>query len=415
MDISGKQLEQACKAFNSVFNYSELEQFLCFRFDKDVKEIAPSNADFPSVCFNLARQAERDGWFVDLIREAADFKQGNPKFNDLARALQIRILDPNSDARPTVPKAQRSDTSDPLTMVEDFRRDLEGIKADQSWRREDYEHQLERLKSSLPRLRKQTRLLAPKRGKDLKQSVLLELELADAIKDAQDSIDAFELCLNYLLDSPYRRGILDRTRYVQWYRSRSTQISERLRKLQLLGINPEESDEKDVAPEVTAVSLSIFIRRLRRSYSTDAPQLDERGPVMTVYSGIDTSLNAIIEYLNSTDVEEECNIRLIRELLINVREFTEYTASALRRLPSVPDDEPLLPLGEGTRLRGLCNEAIDSLALYNRINHELITDWEVAALAGVRERTIEPGLYEARRNFLERLIELQRRVAELKY
>jgi hypothetical protein len=415
MEVGGKQIEQACQAFLSAFDYAQLERFLYFRFEKELGEIAPSNSDLQVVCYKLVRQAEKGSWFVDLIREATDYDRGNKKLNDLARDLHIKISDPNSATRPALPNLKGSDTSGPLTIVEDFRRDLEKIKADQSWRREDYEHQLELLKASLPRLRKQTRLLAPKHGTDLKQSVLLELQLADAIKDALDSIDAFELCLNYLLDSPYRRGILDRTRYVQWYRSRSTKISEYLGNLQLLGINPEESDGKDVTPEVAAVSLSMFIRRLRKSYSTDAPQLDERGPVMTVYSGIDASLDAVIEYLNGTDVPEECNIVLIRELLINVREFIEYTASALRQLPSVPEDEPLLPLGEGTRLQELCIEAVDGLDLYNRINHALISSWEEAALAGVSDRTIDPGLYEARRRFIVKLTDLQRRVAALKY
>ncbi len=416
MELSGEQVEQACQAILSAFDYPQLEQFLYFRFKKkELGEIAPSQADFSSVCFKLVRQAERDGWLVDLIREAIDYKQGNAKLNELARDLRIEIADFNSTARSVAASTERPDTSDPLLFIEDFKRDLEEIPADQFWSSEDYEHELESLKSSLPRLRTQARLLVPQHGTDLKQSVLRELQLEDAIKDALNSINAFELCLNYLLDSPYSRGILDQTRYVQWFRSRSTEISERLGNLQRLGINPRESRAENASSEVTAISLSMFIKRLHESYVTDAPQLDERGPVMTVYSGIDASLNAVIEYLNGTDVPEQRNIRLIRELLINVGGFIEHTALAQRQLPSIPGNELLFPPGEGTRLRRICTEAVDSLDLYYRINHELITNWEEAALAGVGGRTVEPGLYQARRRFIGKLINLQRRIAALKY
>ena len=415
MEVSRKQVEQACQAFLSAFNYDQLDEFLYFKLEKELGEIAPSNAAFSSVCFKLVRQAEKDGWLVDLIRAAIDYKQGNPKLIDLARDLRIEIADTNSTAQSIAAGIKRPDTRDPLVVIEDFMRDLEEIPADQSWNSEDYEHELERLKTSLPRLRTKVRLLVSKHGTDLKQSVLLELQLEDTIEDALDGINAFELCLNYLLDSPYYRGILDQTRYVQWFRSRSAEIAERLSNLQHLGDNPRESGEEDASSEGTAVSLSVFIKRLRDSYLTDTAHLDERGPVMTAYSGIDASLNAVIEYLNGTDVPEQRNIKSIRELLINVGRFIEDTVLAQKQLPSMPRNEPLFPPSEGTRLQKICTEAVDSLDLYYRINRELISSWEEAVLSGVGGRSAEPGLYQARRRFIGKLINLQRRIAALKY
>ena len=414
VEVSRKQVEQACQAFLSAFNYDQLEEFLYFKLEKELGEIAPSNAAFSSVCFKLVRQAERDGWLVDLIRAAIDYKQGNPKLNDLAQELRIEI-DNNSTARSIAADTKRTDTRDPLVVIEDFIRDLKEIPADQSWNSEDYEHELERLETGLPGLRTKVRLLAPKNGTDLKQSVLLELQLEDAIENALDSINAFELCLSYLLDSPYSRGILDRTRYVQWFRSRSAEIVEGLSSLQHLGDNPRESAEKAASSEAAAASLSVFIERLRESHVTDAARLDERGSVMTTYSGIDASLNAVIEYLNGTDVPEQRNIKVIRELLINVSGFIEHTALAQKQPPPTPRNEPLFPPSEGTRLQKICTEAVDSLDLYYRINRELISSWEESVLSGVGGRTAEPGLYQARRRFIGKLINLQRRIAALKY
>jgi len=414
MEVTRQQVEQACQALRSAFDYSDLEQCLYFRLNRDLDKIAPTDVGFSTVCFRLVRQAEKDGWLEDLIRVAVQYKPKNTELMALARELRIEAADVNSTRRSAVPGSSGPDTGDPLLIIEDFTRDLEEIRSDQYWDSEEGADELEHLKSSLPRLRTQMRRLVPQSGMDLKQTALYELRFTDAIENALYSINALELCLNCLLD-PSSQDILGQTRYVQSFRSKKADVMERLSNLRLFGANPRGTREEGAPSKSIDISLSSFIRSLRESYASDAIQLSERRQLLTSYSGIDASLNAVTEYLNHTDVPEERNIRFIRDLLISAEGFIDHTALAQRQLPSMPESEPLFPPGEGTRLRRICSEAVDSLDLYYRINHEWISSWEETALRGVTRRITAQDLYQARRRFIEKLTNLQRRIAALSY
>jgi hypothetical protein len=414
MEVTREQVEQACQALRSAFDYSGLEECLYFRLQRDLDKIAPSDLGFSAVCFRLVRQAEKDGWLEELIRAAFHYKSGNTELKALARDLRIETADVNSTDHPATPDSTDSNTSDSLLIIEDFRRDLEEIRADQSWDSEEGADELERLKYRLPGLRRQVRRLVPRSGSDLKQSVLQELQFADAIGNALYSINALELCLNCLLDSS-SQDITNQTRYVQSFRSKRMDIEERLGNLRHLGANPRVTREENALSGNVNISLSGFIKDLQESYANNAIQLGERRQLLNSYSGIDASLHAVTEYLNATDIPEECNIRLIRDLLISTRSFIDHTVLAQRHLPVMPGSEPLLPPGEGTRLRRICNEAMDRLDLYYRINHEWMSGWEEAALSGTVRRFTAEDVYQARRCFIEKLANLQRRIAALSY
>jgi hypothetical protein len=414
MELTREQVEQACQALRSAFDYSRLEECLYFRLQRDLDKIAPSDVGFSTVCFRLVRQAEKDGWLEDLIRTAFQYNSGNADLKALARDLRIETADVNSTDRSTTADGADRDTSDSLLIIEDFRRDLEEIRADQSWDNEEGADELERLKYRLPGLRRQVCRLVPQSGTDLKKSVFQELQFADAIGNALYSINALELCLNCLLD-PSSQDITNQTRYVQSFRSKRMDITERLDNLRHLGANPRGTHEEDVLSGSIDISLSGFIRDLRESYASNAIQLSERRQLLNAYSGIDASLHAVTEYLNATDIPEERNIRLIRDLLVSTGSFIDHTVLAQRQLPVMPGSEPLPPPGEGTRLRRICNEAVDRLDLYYRINHEWISGWEEAALSGTVRRVAAEDVYQARRCFIGKLANLQRRIAALSY
>lgn len=183
MEVTRQQVEQACEALRSAFDYTDLEQCLYFRLQRDLDKIAPSDVGFSAVCFRLVRQADKDGWLEELIRAAVQYKSGNTELKALARDLRIGVADVNSTGRSVAPGGTRPDISDPLLIIEDFRRDLEETRADQAWDSEEGAEELERLKSGLPRLRTQVRRLIPQSGADLKQSALQELQFFDAVEN----------------------------------------------------------------------------------------------------------------------------------------------------------------------------------------------------------------------------------------
>ncbi len=415
MELTRQQVKQVWKAFLAAFDYAELEQLVYFQLERDLDEIASSHTDSSTVCFKLVRQAAKDGWLEDLIRAAVDNKPKNEKLKQLARDLHLEFGGTNSTAESIVLENAGPDTGDPLLIVGDFMNDLKEIPAEQSWNSEDYEHELESLQSRLPRLRTQVRSLVPQRGNDLEKSVLRELRFENAIEDALTVINAFEICVNCLLDSSRPQGILAQTRYVQWFRRKSRNVSDCLSLLQRLGDNPKTSRKEDTSSKLIDFSLFAFIQHLRGLHVSDANRLDERRQLLTTYSGIDACLNAVIEYLKGAAVPGENNIKLVRELLVNVGGFIEHTALAQKRLPSMPGSIPLFPPGEGTRLQKICDEALDGLDLYYRINHELISSWEEAALNGVAIRADARDLYRARRSLIGKLITLRRRIAALTY
>jgi Effector-associated domain 1 len=412
MGVSRQQVKQAWKAFLSAFDYPELERLLYF-LERDLNKIASSQVDFSSVCFELVREAEKDGWLEDLIHAAVDEKPRNEKLKQLVQDLGLDSQGANSVAGSIVHDNLEPDTSDPLLVIEDFRKDLEKIPAEQSWNTEEYEIELEGLQSWLPRLRTQSRSLVPQCGVGLEQSVLRELKFEDAFEDALTAINAFELCLNCLLDSSRPEGVLDQMRYVQWFRRKSRGISECLRKLQRLGANPGATDQDDRSSGIIYSTLSTLIQRLRNLNNNDASRLDERRQMLTADSGISPGLNAIIIYPERYRCTERENIELIRDLLVNVSGFIEHTVVTQKRFPSTPGSAPIFPQGEGIRLQKVCDEALDGLDLYNRINHELISSWEEVTPNGVAVRADPRDLYRARRVFIGKLGTLARRIAAL--
>lgn len=76
--LFGAQREALQKALMSaLFNRDELEQFLLFRLEKNLEEIARPGA-LPKVMFDVIQMAEAEGWTDDLIRKAVAYRPGNP-------------------------------------------------------------------------------------------------------------------------------------------------------------------------------------------------------------------------------------------------------------------------------------------------------------------------------------------------
>jgi len=87
IEFSASQQDQACEALRSAFDYSQLEQCLYFRLNRELDKIVPTDVGFSTVCFRLVRQAEKDGWLEDLIRVAVQYKPQNTKLALLKRDL----------------------------------------------------------------------------------------------------------------------------------------------------------------------------------------------------------------------------------------------------------------------------------------------------------------------------------------
>lgn len=417
MKVTRQQLEQVHEAFLDGFDYTELEQLLYFRLSRELDKIVSDRTNFSVVCFKLLREAEKGGWLEKLILAAIQKNPENEKIKLLALELRLETESNDSTGEQVVVEdrqdRQDPDTSDPLLVIEDFRKDLEKIPTDQSWSSEDYEQDLESLRSWLAKLPTQVRGLIPKRMNDLEQSVLCELRFEDAIEDVLTMINSFEICLNCLLDPSRRQSVPDQTRYVQSFRSKSRSISEGLSRLQHLGRTSSKAPSKEgVSSENIDLSLATFIRDLR-SLHVDARRLDERRRMLAADFGVGATLNAVIEYLRGSAVPAENNTQMIRELLLNTSGFIEHTALVQKRLPSVSEATPLFSPGEGARLQKICDEALDSLDLYCRINRELISNWEEAVLYGAAGRADPEDLYRARRSLIEKLIIFRRRIAAL--
>jgi hypothetical protein len=412
MKPTPQQIEKIYEAFLSAFDRSALRRFLYFKMDGlELDQIAP-NANWAEACYEIVRNAQKSGWLDKLIRAAMDNNPDNEDFKSLV--LEFRLEgERNDSASESVAQGVPVDTSDPLLLIEDFKKDLEKIPADQTWNSEDYERELDSLRSWLPKLRRHIRDLKVKSADGLGQSVLCELRFADAIEDALRLTNDFELCLNCLIDSSRPRIISDQTRHVQWFRRMSEKISECLSGLQCQSNNSKLSREENAPSRDIDSALLEFIQRLRVLRSDDAIRLIERQQMLAEDSGIGACLNAATEYLKEGAVSTEGNIKLIRELLINVGDFIENTAQTQKRLPPAAEHERLFSQAEGSRLQKLCNEAVDKLDVYCRINHELISTWEKAALNGTAIRAGAQDLSRARRAFIESLYFLRRRFSEL--
>lgn len=412
MKPTPKQIEKVYQAFLSTFDRPTLGRFLYFELDgREIDEIAP-NANWAEACYEIVRDAQKRDWLDKLIRAAVDRNPDNKDFKSLVSDLRLDE-EHNDSTNESTAQGVPLDTSDPLLIIEDFKKDLEKVPADQTWNSEDYEHELDSLRSWLPKLRRHVRALMVKSTDGLEQSVLCELRFADAIEDALRLTNDFELCLNCLIDSSRPRNIPDQTRYVQWFRRMSEKISESLSDLQHQSNNSKQSREEDASSLDIDSALLAFIQRLRILCSGDAIRLSERQQMLAENSGIGACLNAVTEYLRERAVSAEGNTKLIRELLINIGDFIENTAQAQKRLPVAAERERVFSQTEGSRLRKLCNEAVDKLDIYCQVNHELISTWEDAALNGTAIRPDAQNLSRARRAFIENLYFLRRRFSEL--
>jgi hypothetical protein len=411
MKLSPQQIEKVYLAFLSAFDYQTLKRFLFFRYGLELDQIA-SSANLAEACYELIRSAEKGGWLDKLVHSAVIDHPENDNFKSLAAELR---LDAEQDSRAGGVTAQGVplDTSDPLLVIEDFKKDLEKIPADQTWNSEDYEHELDSLRSWLPKLRRHVRNLVVKPADGLEQAVLSDLRFADAIEDALRVTNDFELCLNCLIDTSRPHNIPDQTRHVQWFRRMSEQISESLSDLQSKSNNSNSPRQEDGSSPESNFTLAGFVGRVISLCSSDAIRLSERQQILTGDSGICACLDAVLRYLKERSVSAESNMKLIRELLVGIGDFIENTTQAQKRLPSATEREHLFSQAEGTRVLRLGNEAVDKLDLYCQINHELISTWEEAALNGVPIRTDAQDLRRARRAFIESLHVLRRRFSEL--
>jgi hypothetical protein len=414
MDVTPEQLEKTWEAFLSAFTSAELGRFLYFKLGRRLAEIVPGSTDFQDACFQLLCEAEKDGWLEELIRAAIAYKPRNEKLSVLALYLRIGTDSAMVASGSKSGDDPSPDTSDPLLVVEDFRKDLEKIPPDEFWNSEDYESQLTALRSWLPTLRTYARGLKPQPQANLVQSVLCELQLEDAIREALDVINAFEICLNCLLDSPQSQGVLGQTRYVQWFRAKSGDTSECLTRLKLLQAGPQKPrDEGGQSPGDIDLPLSSLIQRLQALEADEGSRLDERRQILVGDSGVGAGLDAVIEYLKGTAVPGVNNIRRIRELLTSVSVFIEDTASAQKRLPLTSGNTPVFPSGKTAALQKLCDRTIYRLDSYYRINRALIESWEEAALGGNPMRADAQDLYVAKSDFVKDLVAFRQRIAAL--
>jgi hypothetical protein len=416
MEVSRKQLQQVLEAFLAAFNYAQLEQLVFFHLEpeKDLEDIASSETEFPRVCFKLIRQAEREGWLEDLIRAAIKIRPRSDKFKALGQELQLDSEKASPDAASGVRDRTRPNEDDPLVVIYDFEKDLEEIPADESWSSEEYEDELESLQSRLPNLRAGARSLLPKQETDLAQCVLSELRFEDIVQATLGAINAFEIGLNGLLVSSRPQGSPNQTIYVQFCRRKSRDLSEVLSRLRSLGMNPHKPRQSGDASVAADLCLYKFIRLLRESHVSDLSD-EEHKKILNMYSGVDVSITAVINYLNDPGVPSEDNVRKVRELLVSVGAFIADTALAQRRLPAMPGSVPLFPSREGLRLQKMCTKALDDLDLYNQIYRDLISSLEVAELGGIAVRADPGRLYTARRSLIDSLAALRRRIAALPY
>ena len=84
---NGRKLELICRAFASVFSYSELEQFLRFRFDRRLNQISTDGVSLRDVCFRVVDASYSEGWLEDLVREAVSYKPFSRTLKDMATVV----------------------------------------------------------------------------------------------------------------------------------------------------------------------------------------------------------------------------------------------------------------------------------------------------------------------------------------
>lgn len=407
----GRKLELICEAFASAFKYAELERFVRYRFDLHLSQIAAGSTDLDDVCFKLADKSNSEGWLDSLVREAVSYRPNNEKLGQLPTKIGLHIdSNGSADDRYTTGRQQiTEDTSHPILVIEDFKKDLEKIPADQSWAPEDFELELKRLQTWLAKVRAYSRALSPLQsdGSNLEQRVLSELRLLDAIERMLAIIDDFEICLNCLLDPRLPFSTADQTEHIQWFREASLRISEGLDNLGLLGrLDPERFRKPKASFECADFSLPRFGQDLNNFKVTDNRAMEEWQKMLIGESGAGACFNGIMAYLRDASLPSANSISVIHEFLADFRDFIERMAAAQRRLPSTREDSPVFSQRDSTRMQKGCDKTLDSLDLY-KMNLELLSRWKEAAIRGTFTRIDFRDLYEARRAFIDNLTTLR--------
>ena len=184
--MTPEQLEQAWRAFLSAFDYAELQRLLYFKLGRGLAEIVPGTTDFRNTCFQLLREAEKDGWLEELIRAAIAYKPGNEKLRHLDLDLDLETTGTGSAAGTVVQSVPR-----PASLLEDPRTPRNQPetppkrKAFISYSHKDQRHR-ERLNDALIQLRRSNlmsvwddRKILP--GQDWDREINDKLEDADVI------------------------------------------------------------------------------------------------------------------------------------------------------------------------------------------------------------------------------------------
>jgi hypothetical protein len=104
--MPGVHFEEVWKAIRTAFTKKTLKQMLRTRLTKDLDEIA-EDGSVTEMAFDLLTAAEREGWMIDLIREAYQF---NPRNGDLEKVHQKYGLAPGLSV-------QNSGAEDPKVKV----------------------------------------------------------------------------------------------------------------------------------------------------------------------------------------------------------------------------------------------------------------------------------------------------------
>jgi hypothetical protein len=109
--ISGKVLERCWLALRTGYNIASLRQMLRLRLDRTLDDIVAVGA-IKDTAFELLETAEREGWSIDLMREAYRFNPGQPElmsaFDALGLAILARVQANGADAGPPETKVTSS-------------------------------------------------------------------------------------------------------------------------------------------------------------------------------------------------------------------------------------------------------------------------------------------------------------------
>jgi hypothetical protein len=85
----GQKIELVYEVLIGVFDYAELDKFLFFRFDRNLRDIAVGSANFADTCFRVVRKSDSEGWLERLVRELASYRPGDEMLRQLPNELGL--------------------------------------------------------------------------------------------------------------------------------------------------------------------------------------------------------------------------------------------------------------------------------------------------------------------------------------